>query len=83
SHAALVLVLGRTLRAAFRLRKDKFVGACLSLCLSVFAMLVFTNSLIGTGGLLLFTAIFSILSAAHWQKARRQSSAATLTGADL
>lgn len=80
--AGLVLLLGRTLRAAFRLRKDKFVGACLSLCLSVFAMLVFTNSLIGTGGLLLFTAIFSILSAAHWQKARRQSSAAGLTGAD-
>lgn len=80
--AGLVLLLGRTLRAAFRLRKDKFVGACLSLCLSVFAMLVFTNSLIGTGGLLLFTAIFSILSAAHWQKARRQSSAAATTGAD-
>jgi hypothetical protein len=79
--AGLMSLLGRTLRASFKLRKDKFVGACLSLCLSVFAMLVFTNSLIGTGGLLLFTSIFSILSAAHWQKAQRQH-AARLRGGD-
>ncbi|MET3551586.1 MULTISPECIES: glucose-6-phosphate isomerase [Burkholderia] len=80
--AGVVMLLGRTLRAAFKLRKDKFVGACLSLCLSVFAMLVFTNSLIGTGGLLLFTAIFSILSAAHWQKAQRLLAAAQSRGGD-
>ncbi|WP_179400607.1 O-antigen ligase family protein [Burkholderia guangdongensis] len=73
--AGTIWLLGRTLRVAFRLRNDKFVGACLSLCLSVFAMLVFTNSLIGTGGLLLFTSIASILSAAHWQKIRRRSAA--------
>lgn len=70
------------MRASFRLRDDKFVGACLSLCLSVFAMLVFTNSLIGTGGLLLFTAIFSILSAAHWQRLQRLPAAARLRGDD-
>lgn len=83
--AGLVWLIGRTLRASMRLRKDKFAGACLSLCLSVFAMLVFTNSLIGTGGLLLFTSIFSILSAAHWQKAQRlaqRRSAARLRGAE-
>jgi hypothetical protein len=37
----------------------------------VFAMLVFTNSLIGTGGLLLFMSVFLLLSAAHWQKIQR------------
>jgi hypothetical protein len=35
-------------------------------------MLVFTNSLVGTGGLLLFMSLFSILSAAHWQKQQRR-----------
>ncbi|KVE37202.1 glucose-6-phosphate isomerase [Burkholderia sp. BDU5] len=77
----LVWLLGRVLRASFRLRRDKFVAACLSLSLSVFAMLVFTNSFIGTGGLLLFMSIFSILSAAHWQKQQR-ASAARFPGAD-
>ncbi|AJX35382.1 glucose-6-phosphate isomerase [Burkholderia oklahomensis] len=77
----LVWLLGRVLRASFRLRRDKFVAACLSLSLSVFAMLVFTNSFIGTGGLLLFMSIFSILSAAHWQKLQR-ASAARFPGAD-
>ncbi|AOJ08040.1 glucose-6-phosphate isomerase [Burkholderia mayonis] len=76
-----VWLLGRVLRASFRLRRDKFVAACLSLSLSVFAMLVFTNSFIGTGGLLLFMSIFSILSAAHWQKLQR-ASAARFPGAD-
>ncbi|WP_323119930.1 O-antigen ligase family protein [Burkholderia alba] len=74
-------LLGRAVRASFALRRDKFVSACLSLCLSVFAMLVFTNSFIGTGGLLLFTSIFSILSAAHWQKIQRRH-AARFRGAD-
>ncbi|MDN7672363.1 glucose-6-phosphate isomerase [Burkholderia oklahomensis] len=77
----LVWLLGRALRASFRLRRDKFVAACLSLSLSVFAMLVFTNSFIGTGGLLLFMSIFSILSAAHSQKLQR-ASAARFPGAD-
>ncbi|OMW51193.1 glucose-6-phosphate isomerase [Burkholderia pseudomallei] len=77
----LVWLLGRALRASLRLRRDKFVAACLSLSLSVFAMLVFTNSFIGTGGLLLFMSIFSILSAAHWQKLQR-ASVARFPGAD-
>ncbi|AOK31383.1 MULTISPECIES: glucose-6-phosphate isomerase [Burkholderia] len=67
----LVWLLVRAVRASFRLRGDKFATACLSLCLSIFAMLVFTNSFIGTGGLLLYTSVFSILSAAHWQKLQK------------
>jgi hypothetical protein len=47
------------------------VSSSVSLSLAIFAMLVFTNSLVGTGGLLLFISLFSILSAAHWQKQQR------------
>jgi hypothetical protein len=35
-------------------------------------MLVFTNSLVGTGGLLLFMGVFSILSAVHYEKMNRR-----------
>jgi hypothetical protein len=62
----------RAVLASFTLRDDKFAGACLSLGVAIFAMLVFTNSLVGTGGLLLFMSFFSILSAAHWQKLNRR-----------
>ncbi len=68
-------LFGRALLAALRLRKDKFVTACVSLSLSVFAMLIFTNSLIGTGGLLLFTSLCSITAAAHWGKMQRAHAA--------
>jgi hypothetical protein len=43
----------------------------MSLSLATFAMLVFTNSLVGTGGLLLFMGVFSILSAVHYEKINR------------
>ncbi|MBP0594680.1 glucose-6-phosphate isomerase [Paraburkholderia sp. LEh10] len=66
--SGVIWLLVRALRASFRLRDDKFASASLSLSLAIFAMLVFTNSLVGTGGLLLFMGAFSILSAAHWQK---------------
>lgn len=62
----------RAVLASFKLRNDKFVSASLSLGLAIFTMLVFTNSLVGTGGLLLFMSLFSILSAAHWQKQQRR-----------
>lgn len=65
-------LLVRAVLASFALRDDKFAGACLSLGLACFSMLVFTNSLVGTGGLLLFMSFFSILSAAHWQKLNRR-----------
>ncbi|WP_109483906.1 glucose-6-phosphate isomerase [Paraburkholderia sp. C35] len=73
--SGVIWLLMRALRASFRLRDDKFASASLSLALSIFAMLVFTNSLVGTGGLLLFMGVFSIISAAHWQKlnTRRRS----------
>ncbi len=62
----------RAVLASFKMRDDKFVSASVSLALAIIAMLVFTNSLVGTGGLLLFMSLFSILSAAHWQKQNRR-----------
>jgi hypothetical protein len=73
--SGILWLLMRAVRASFAMRDDKYVSACLSLGLAVFAMLVFTNSLIGTGGLLLFMSLFSILSAAHWQKIQRAQAA--------
>ncbi|MGV2287811.1 glucose-6-phosphate isomerase [Trinickia sp. YCB016] len=70
--SGIVWLLARAVRASFALGDDKFAGACLSLALAVFAMLVFTNSLVGTGGLLLFMSVFLLLSAAHWQKIQRR-----------
>jgi hypothetical protein len=70
--SGILWLLMRAVLASFAVRDDKYAGACLSLSLAVFAMLVFTNSLVGTGGLLLFMSIFSILSAAHWQKLNRR-----------
>lgn len=62
----------RAVRVSLRMQDDRYVCACLSLSVSIFAMLVFTNSLVGTGGLLLFSSVFSILSAGHWRKLSRQ-----------
>ncbi len=70
--SGVIWLLLRALRASFKLRDDKFASASLSLALAIFAMLVFTNSLVGTGGLLLFIGVFSIISAAHWQKLNRR-----------
>ncbi|BDC38363.1 glucose-6-phosphate isomerase [Paraburkholderia terrae] len=70
--SGVIWLLVRALRASFKLRDDKFASASLSLALAIFAMLVFTNSLVGTGGLLLFMGVFSIISAAHWQKLNRR-----------
>ncbi|WP_374703618.1 glucose-6-phosphate isomerase [Burkholderia sp. WAC0059] len=64
-------LFARALRASFRLADDRYVSACVSIAVSIFAMLVFTNSLVGTGGLLLFSSLFSILSASHWRKLMR------------
>nr|WP_253190258.1 glucose-6-phosphate isomerase [Paraburkholderia phenazinium] len=70
--SGILWLLVRAVLASFKMRDDKFVSASLSLGLAIFAMLVFTNSLVGTGGLLLFMSLFSILSAAHWQKQQRR-----------
>lgn len=80
--AGTLWLLARAVRASFALREDRYASACLSLALAIFAMLVFTNSLVGTGGLLLFSSVFSILSAAHWQKSQKamRRRAATLNG---
>jgi hypothetical protein len=70
--SGIVWLVVRAALASFKLRNDKFVSACLSLSLATFAMLVFTNSLVGTGGLLLFMSVFSILSAVHYEKMNRR-----------
>jgi hypothetical protein len=70
--SGILWLLVRAVLASFKMRDDKFVSASLSLGLAIFAMLVFTNSLVGTGGLLLFMSLFSILSATHWQKQQRR-----------
>jgi hypothetical protein len=64
-------LIARAVRIALSMPDDRYATACLSLSLSIFAMLVFTNSLVGTGGLLLFSSVFSILSAGHWRKLTR------------
>jgi hypothetical protein len=69
-------LLARAVRASFALGGDKFTSACLALACSVFAMLVFTNSLVSTGGLLLYTSIASLISAAHWRKLQRREASA-------
>ncbi|PMS37459.1 hypothetical protein B0G57_11684 [Trinickia symbiotica] len=61
-------LLARAIRASFSLGDDKFSSACLALACSVFAMLVFTNSFVSTGGLLLYTSMASLIAGAHWQK---------------
>jgi hypothetical protein len=73
--SGILWLLVRALRASLKLRKDRYVTACLSLALSVFAMLVFTNSLVGTGGLLFFSSVFSILAARHWYALARRADA--------
>ncbi|WP_241023349.1 glucose-6-phosphate isomerase [Paraburkholderia sp. Ac-20340] len=73
--AGVLWLIARAVRQSLRMQEDRYVCACLSLMVSIFAMLVFTNSLVGTGGLLLFSSVFSILSAGHWRKmTRRQAS---------
>jgi len=52
--SGILWLLVRAVLASFKMRDDKFVSASLSLGLAIFAMLLFTNSLVGTGGLLLF-----------------------------
>jgi hypothetical protein len=75
--SGVIWLMVRALRIALRLSEDRYVCACMSLMISIFAMLVFTNSLVGTGGLLLFSSVFSILSAGHWTRMNRLASRAT------
>lgn len=66
-------LLARALRASFALKDDKFAAASLALACSMLAMLVFSNSLVSTGGLLLFTSMASLIAAAHWRKLQRKN----------
>ncbi|MEJ8797796.1 glucose-6-phosphate isomerase [Trinickia caryophylli] len=76
--SGIVWLLARAVRASFALKDDKFSSACLALALSVFVMLVFTNSLISTGGLLLYMSIASLIAGAHWRQLQRRSARARL-----
>ncbi len=58
----------RAALSSFRLPDDAFASANLSIVIAVVSMLVFTNSLTGTSGLLLYGSIFSILSGADWKR---------------
>jgi hypothetical protein len=73
-------LFARAVRASLRMRDDQFVSGCMSLAFTHVAMLVFTNTLQGTSGLLLSTCVFSILSAMHWKKQKRRK-ATLLMGA--
>ena len=75
-------LLARAVRVSLRMPEDRYVCACLSLAVSIFAMLVFTNSLVGTGGLLLFSSVFSILSAGHYRKLERRANVLTTEVSD-
>jgi hypothetical protein len=65
------ILLARALRASFSLRDDKYAQACLSLAFATVGMIVFANSFVGTGGLLLFMGLCSILAARHHMKLER------------
>lgn len=79
--SGILWLLSRAVLASSRMRDDKFVSACLSLGLALFGTLVMANSLVGTGGLLLFMSLFLILSAEHWRKLNGRTSSIVYRGA--
>jgi hypothetical protein len=62
--SGLVWLMLRVSRSFVRLSGDQFATANIAIAVAVVAMLLFTNSLTGTSGLLLYGSIFSILSGA-------------------
>lgn len=66
-------LLARAVRASFAMIDDRFSAACLALSCSVFGMLVFTNSFVSTGGLLLYVSMSSLVAGAHWKKLQRRA----------
>jgi hypothetical protein len=63
--AGLGLLLVRAFRASLSLRDDKYAQASLSVAFAILGMLVFTNTFVGTGGVLLFMGLCSVLAARH------------------
>jgi hypothetical protein len=63
--AGLGLLLVRAFRASLSLRDDKYAQASLSVAFAILGMLVFTNTFVGTGGVLLFMGVCSVLAARH------------------
>ncbi|WP_109484184.1 glucose-6-phosphate isomerase [Paraburkholderia sp. C35] len=65
-----VWILMRGLLTSQCIRSDRFATANLSIALATISMLVFTNSLVGTGGLMFFESICFVLAGARWKKSQ-------------
>ncbi|WP_227244822.1 glucose-6-phosphate isomerase [Paraburkholderia caribensis] len=68
--SGMIWILMRALLISLELRDDRFATANLSISFGILSMLVFTNSLVSTGGLLFFGSVFSIASAMLWKRSR-------------
>ncbi|CAN7678981.1 glucose-6-phosphate isomerase [Paraburkholderia sp. SIMBA_054] len=66
--SGLIWILMRALLNSSQVRCDSFATANFSISLAIVSMLMFTNSLVSTGGLLFFGSMFSILSAVRWKR---------------
>ncbi|MEM5286930.1 glucose-6-phosphate isomerase [Paraburkholderia sabiae] len=65
--AGVILVLIGAVSKSRRIVSDNFASANTSIAIAVVSMLLFTNSLVGTAGLLFFGSIFSIHAAWSWR----------------
>lgn len=63
--------LWRAAKVMFGVRKDLFVAASFALSLSIFAQMVFANTLIGLPGIIYMTGVMVPLVAASYQRSRR------------
>ncbi|MEA3120298.1 MAG: hypothetical protein QOI13_3568 [Paraburkholderia sp.] len=66
--SGMLWLFARALRTSLGMRDDKFALACMSVGVSVLALMVFINTLVGTAGLLLYMSLLLVVSAAHWKK---------------
>jgi hypothetical protein len=70
--AGVGLLLARAFRASFSIRDDKFAQASLSIAIALFGMMVFTNTLTGPGGSLLYMGLACVLAARHHARLQRR-----------
>ena len=66
--SGMIWVLMRALLISPQVRGDSFATANFSISFATLSMLMFTNSLVSTGGLLFFGSMFAILSAVRWKR---------------
>ncbi|MDR6386318.1 glucose-6-phosphate isomerase [Paraburkholderia caribensis] len=73
--SGLIWLFTRAVSKSTHLSGDRFVSANVSIAVAVVGMLLFTNSVVGTSGLMLYGGIFSILAAeSRERKFRREGS---------